>query len=57
MFWDLYSGQMIPGMDKGVLGMKVGETKSITASPAEVRLALESPSMNIHVSSRMLVYC
>eukprot|EP00241_Pyramimonas_parkeae_P006200 CAMPEP_0114251902 /NCGR_PEP_ID=MMETSP0058-20121206/15532_1 /TAXON_ID=36894 /ORGANISM="Pyramimonas parkeae, CCMP726" /LENGTH=388 /DNA_ID=CAMNT_0001365763 /DNA_START=93 /DNA_END=1259 /DNA_ORIENTATION=+ len=29
------SGQMIPGMDKGVLGMKVGETKSITASPAE----------------------
>lgn len=29
------SGQMIPGMDKGVLGMKVGETKTIKCTPTE----------------------
>jgi peptidylprolyl isomerase len=28
-------GQMIPGMDAGVVGMKVGETKKIVCSPAE----------------------
>jgi len=27
------SGQMVPGMDNGVLGMKVGETKKITCTP------------------------
>jgi FKBP-type peptidyl-prolyl cis-trans isomerase 2 len=26
---------MIPGMDKGVLGMKVGETKTIKCTPTE----------------------
>ena len=26
---------MIPGMDKGVLGMKVGDTKTIKCTPAE----------------------
>jgi len=29
------SGQMIPGMDKGVDGMKIGETKKIVCSAAE----------------------
>jgi len=29
------SGQMIPGFDKGVMGMKVGETKEITLAPED----------------------
>eukprot|EP00976_Prorocentrum_cordatum_P026139 530543-Prorocentrum_minimum.AAC.3 len=29
------SGQMIPGMDSGVMGMKVGETKKIVCTPEE----------------------
>jgi peptidylprolyl isomerase len=29
------SGQVIPGFDKGVLGMKVGEKKTITVAPEE----------------------
>jgi FKBP-type peptidyl-prolyl cis-trans isomerase len=29
------AGQMIPGFDKGVLGMKVGEKKTLTLPPEE----------------------
>lgn len=29
------AGQMIPGFDKGVIGMKVGEKKTLTLPPAE----------------------
>jgi FKBP-type peptidyl-prolyl cis-trans isomerase len=32
------SGQMIPGFDKGVMGMAVGDKKSLTCSPKEVRM-------------------
>ena len=31
----LGAGQMIPGFDKGVLGMKVGEKKTLTLPPEE----------------------
>lgn len=29
------AGQMIPGFDKGVVGMKIGEKKTLTLSPEE----------------------
>jgi peptidylprolyl isomerase len=29
------AGQVIPGFDQGVIGMKVGETRNITIAPAE----------------------
>ncbi|HMT01106.1 MAG TPA: peptidylprolyl isomerase [Candidatus Absconditabacterales bacterium] len=29
------AGQMIPGFDKGVVGMKVGETKTVTIKPED----------------------
>jgi FKBP-type peptidyl-prolyl cis-trans isomerase len=33
------SGQMIPGFDKGVMGLSVGDTKSLKLSPEDVRPA------------------
>ena len=34
------SGQMIPGFDKGVMGMAVGETKSLKCDPEEVQACI-----------------
>ena len=31
----LGSGELIPGFEKGIVGMEVGETKTITAPPEE----------------------
>jgi peptidylprolyl isomerase len=33
--FDLGAGQVIPGWDKGIVGMKVGEKKTLTISPAD----------------------
>lgn len=35
LIFTLGAGQMIPGFDKGVIGMKVGEKKTLTLSPEE----------------------
>ena len=39
------AGQMIPGFDKGVLGMKIGEKKTLTLPPEEAYGAAGRPPL------------
>jgi FKBP-type peptidyl-prolyl cis-trans isomerase len=52
--FEVGAGQMISGFDKGVIGMKVGQTKTLTLPPEEAYGAQGTPDGTIPPNSTLI---